>query len=327
MNTVILCSRSEIKFNAVKNVFPYHKIITIESQSGIPEQPYGIDEILKGVNNRYSCSKDKGKDKKDQLVISIENGIIRDNESLYDIGIVKIWYKDVEHISYTKMVPIPNYYDFNPNITWGKKCSVYDYNIKHDNPHKIYNLDRIELLKDAIVICNNSICEKYKYKCLYDLSYYPFKGISKFYDITDILYDPDLLTFVIDKLVELIDSDTDYIAGIEARGFIFGPLVAQKLKKPFIMIRKAGKYPNSITSEEYETEYSKDSICISSSLEYKNKKIVLVDDIVATGGTFRQSKRLLESQGAIVANCVAIIDLKSVPTKQDVKYSVVIALD
>lgn len=133
--------------------------------------------------------------------------------------------------------------------------------------------------------------------------YYPFNGIPRFYDISGILADPDIFKLCIDIFVERYASlQVDFIAGLDARGFVLGPPIALALKKPFMMIRKKGKLPNAVTSGKYFKEYASekadgDELCIPKSNIEPGKRVLVIDDLVATGGTLIAACDLMASVG------------------------------
>ena len=114
---------------------------------------------------------------------------------------------------------------------------------------------------------------------------FPEKGII-FRDVTSVLQDADGLKLAIDEMVKLLDGvDCDVIAGTESRGFIFGMPIAYLLNKPFVLVRKAGKLPCETISKTYDLEYGSATIEIHKDAIQKGQKVVLVDDLIATGGT------------------------------------------
>jgi len=101
------------------------------------------------------------------------------------------------------------------------------------------------------------------------------------------------------------------ILGMDARGFILGPPVALALNIPFIMIRKKGKMPNTISSEPYETEYgSREGVCLQRGAVGEGDKVVIIDDLVATGGTLASCATVVKSQGATIVECCCVVELK-----------------
>ncbi len=138
---------------------------------------------------------------------------------------------------------------------------------------------------------------------------FPKPGIV-FRDITTLLADAEAVRQVVDAFVERYkDDDIGVVVGIEARGFIFGPLVADRLGVGFALVRKPGKLPCETISETYELEYGTDTIEIHADAVAKGQKVLIVDDLLATGGTMAACCRLVEKLGAVVAACAFVIEL------------------
>ena len=144
------------------------------------------------------------------------------------------------------------------------------------------------------------------------IPYFPYKGIDRFYDITGFLRRPDIFQLVIDVFVERYRKMTfDFVGGIDARGFILGPPIALALKKPFFMIRKLGKLPNSISGARYTKEYAgEDGLCVPRGLLKKGDLVLLVDDLIATGGTLCAAVELIKQLGAEIVECTCVVELK-----------------
>lgn len=139
---------------------------------------------------------------------------------------------------------------------------------------------------------------------------WPKKNIS-FKDISPLLSDPICFTYIIDTLYSRYkDFDFDKIVGIDARGFIFASALAYKLEKSFILARKKGKLPPPTLSKSYDLEYGKASLEIKKNLLKKKDKILIVDDVIATGGTFNATKELLEKTGAKVIESAFLLDIR-----------------
>lgn len=138
---------------------------------------------------------------------------------------------------------------------------------------------------------------------------FPKKGIS-FKDITTLLSDSEILRETIDVLCDKVkDLDFDYIVGIEARGFLLGVPMAYKLNKGFVPIRKPGKLPGKIIKKEYDLEYGKNVVEIDSDSLKKGDRVLLIDDLLATGGTARAALELVEATGAEVVCAGFLIEL------------------
>lgn len=138
---------------------------------------------------------------------------------------------------------------------------------------------------------------------------WPQPGVQ-FRDITPLIGDPKGLRVLIDLLVErYVGMKLDCIAGLDARGFIIGPIVAYELNVGFVPIRKIGKLPYKTVSETYKLEYGESTVEIHEDAVGQGDRVVIVDDLIATGGTMLAGKRLLERLGATVVEGAAIIDL------------------
>lgn len=141
-----------------------------------------------------------------------------------------------------------------------------------------------------------------------DIPDFPKPGIV-FKDISPLLADGDAFSASISQLACLMPKDTDAIVGIDARGFIFGAALAAQLGIGFVPVRKPGKLPAEVHSIEYELEYGFDVLEIHRDALSKGHKIVIVDDLLATGGTARATVDLVRQLGAEVAACLFVIEL------------------
>lgn len=138
---------------------------------------------------------------------------------------------------------------------------------------------------------------------------YPKKGIM-FRDITTLLTDARGFRRAVDELVQpLAGRKIDKVAGIEARGFILGGAIAHQLSVGFVPIRKKGKLPYKTLAESYELEYGVDEVEIHVDAVNKGERILLVDDLIATGGTAGAAIKLLERAGGEVVLCAFVVDL------------------
>ena len=138
---------------------------------------------------------------------------------------------------------------------------------------------------------------------------FPEKGII-FRDVTSVLQDAEGLKLAIDELKARLDGiECDIIAGTESRGFIFGMPLAYLLGKPFILVRKAGKLPCETVSKTYDLEYGSATIEIHKDAVKPGQKVVLVDDLIATGGTMKAAAELVEELGGEVVKMLFLIEL------------------
>lgn len=138
---------------------------------------------------------------------------------------------------------------------------------------------------------------------------FPKAGIQ-FYDITTLLKDSYGLRTTIDRLVECIDDpNIDTVIGIEARGFIFAPALAYRLKAGFVPVRKPKKLPAATESVSYELEYGTDTLEIHKDAIGKGNRVLIADDLLATGGTARAVVDLVERLGGTVAGLAFVVEL------------------
>lgn len=138
---------------------------------------------------------------------------------------------------------------------------------------------------------------------------FPEEGII-FRDITTVLQDAEGLKLAIDEMIGLLDGvDFDVIAGTESRGFIFGMPIAYALGKAFVPVRKKGKLPCETVSQTYDLEYGTATIEIHKDSIKPGQKVVLVDDLIATGGTIEAAAKLVEQLGGEVVKMIFLLEL------------------
>ena len=142
---------------------------------------------------------------------------------------------------------------------------------------------------------------------------YPKKGIL-FRDITTLIKDELAFSETIDKIVDRSKKvKFNKIAAIESRGFVFASAVSYQLKKPFILLRKKNKLPAEVHSIDFELEYGKATIEVHKDSIEKNEKILVIDDLIATGGTAEAAGKLIEISGGKVAGFIFVINLFDLP--------------
>ena len=138
---------------------------------------------------------------------------------------------------------------------------------------------------------------------------FPEPGII-FRDVTSILQDADGLKLAIDSLIQLLDGvDFDVVVGTESRGFIFGVPVAYALGKPFVPVRKKGKLPCETVSAKYDLEYGTAEIEMHKDSIKPGQKVVLIDDLIATGGTIEACTKLIEGLGGEIVKILFLMEL------------------
>ncbi len=138
---------------------------------------------------------------------------------------------------------------------------------------------------------------------------YPKKGIL-FRDITTLIKNAEAFKYTNDKIIELAKrTPFDKVAAIESRGFVFASTVSYQLKKPFILLRKKNKLPAEVHSIDFELEYGKATIEVHKDSINKNERILIIDDLIATGGTADAAAKLIEISGGKVAAFIFVINL------------------
>ena len=147
---------------------------------------------------------------------------------------------------------------------------------------------------------------------------FPEEGII-FRDVTSVLQDGEGLKLAIDSMQNLVkDLEFDVVAGAESRGFIFGTPIAYNLGKPFVLIRKKGKLPCETIEKEYELEYGTAVIEMHKDAIRPGQKVLLVDDLIATGGTTKAMIELVEDLGGIVVGILVLIELAGLRGRQKI---------
>lgn len=150
---------------------------------------------------------------------------------------------------------------------------------------------------------------------------FPKDGIL-FKDITTAIKEPKVYKAIIDSLAKLVkDLDFDYIAAIESRGYIIGAPLAYKLNKGLIIIRKPGKLPAEVVREDYSLEYGVDSLEMHKDAVKKGDKVLVVDDLLATGGTIKAACKLVKKVGADVVGCLFLLELVALSQKANLPAS------
>jgi adenine phosphoribosyltransferase len=141
-----------------------------------------------------------------------------------------------------------------------------------------------------------------------DIKDFPTEGIL-FKDITTLLQDGPSFRFVIDALAKRYTNGADIVVGIESRGFIFGGALAHQLNAGFVPVRKLGKLPAKTIQVEYELEYGRSALAIHEDAIQREQRVLIVDDVLATGGTMAATIRLVEQLGGNVVGIAFLIEL------------------
>lgn len=140
---------------------------------------------------------------------------------------------------------------------------------------------------------------------------FPKKGIL-FYDLAPLLASAEAWQYTVDKICEIVASlKPDLLAGIESRGFLISSAIATRMKLGSILIRKQGKTPGEVISYSYKLEYGKDTLEINKSVIEEGKKILILDDVLATGGTINASAELLKKANCTAIGAICVLELGS----------------
>ena len=148
---------------------------------------------------------------------------------------------------------------------------------------------------------------------------FPKEGIL-FRDVTSILNDPDGFHMAIDGLIDLVkDKDFDLVIGTESRGFLFGAPVAYALHKGFVLARKKGKLPRETVSESYDLEYGQATLEMHKDSIKPGQKVVLIDDLIATGGTTEAVVKMVEQLGGEIVKVAFVMELAGLKGREKLK--------
>ena len=148
---------------------------------------------------------------------------------------------------------------------------------------------------------------------------YPKKGIL-FRDITTLIKSPEAFKYTNDKIIEISKKiDFDKVSAIESRGFVFASTISYLLNKPFILLRKKNKLPAETHSVDFELEYGEATIEVHKDSISKGEKILVIDDLIATGGTADAAAKLIEMSGGTVAAFIFVINLFDLPGEKRLK--------
>ncbi len=152
-----------------------------------------------------------------------------------------------------------------------------------------------------------------------DIKDFPTEGIL-FKDITTLLKDPPAFRYVIDHLASRYqEAGVEVVVGIESRGFIFGGALAHQLRAGFVPVRKLGKLPGKTIEVEYELEYGRDALAIHEDAIKAGQKVLVVDDLLATGGTMAATLRLIEQLGGRVVGVAFMIELAFLKGREKIR--------
>ena len=185
------------------------------------------------------------------------------------------------------------------------------------------------LVRDVLKNILSSVMNEYSLikKSIRKIPDFPVTGVM-FRDVTTLMKDKEAFRASCNNL-ELSAKDFpdfEYIAGIESRGFVFGSVLAYRMERGFVLVRKPGKLPAEVLSMEYELEYGIDSIEIHVDALEKGASYLVVDDLLATGGTAEAACKLIESGGGIVVGCLFLVELPDLRGRQKLRNRKVVSI-
>ncbi len=155
---------------------------------------------------------------------------------------------------------------------------------------------------------------------------WPVKGVM-FRDITTLLQDPEAFQEAINRFYERYkDEKIDKVVGIDARGFIFGAVLAYQLKVGFVLVRKKGKLPYKTIEAQYSLEYGTSAIEIHEDAIQTGDRVLIMDDLIATGGTVAATAKLVEKLGGEIVECAFLINLPDLKGSEKIKHYALFAL-
>jgi len=335
MLKVILTSESPLKTTVVRDALKSSLCddyeITFVNTDNVkkPPQPVNDGTLTSSLKRIIHVQKYLNPGDK-YIIISIENGIYTDSQTssgISDICLVVLVSHDgfsVSHKSYEIDLPVKYY---NEAVI----ATSQDYDLKHlglsvtagEMIHREFNdvdpknwmkdpkfgsHDRYHQIMDPLTKCISDYKRHLLKSNILYFDNFPKPGV-RFKDLSGILQDPILLHYLVDCLVERVTKEfkgtnIDKIVGLDSRGFIVGPILAYRLGAGFVMARKHGKLPAKALTVEYGTEYSKDSIEIMPDVIKPSENVIIVDDLVATGGSLDAAKQLIQGvKGNIIGTC------------------------
>lgn len=308
-------------------------LIAVKTKPEVPEQPIGYATGLKGARNRIKnipLDKIEGTD----YLVSVENYIeYTEQHGWIDAGVVILIDRSLpveqEKIYLTKETAFPEEYfllakSLSPEneisieglpVTIGKAIAATypDRDIDPQNWHKekeFGGISRLDLIEDALFKTLHEEEINYIRSKLEFYKDFPKKGIE-FVDFFPIVRDAKALQLTLELFEKRFSPhDFDIIVGLESRGFILGAALAGKLNKGFVPVRKPGKLPGAIYEVTYEKEYGLDTLAISRTALKPNQKVLIIDDVIATGGSAKAAVELVRMAGGIPIGFASLLKVK-----------------
>ncbi len=328
--TIVIASQSIQKIAAVKESFdekfPDDTLLYIscKTDSLVSEQPVGFDSALQGARNRlYNLSEEI---LQADYIVSIENYIEQSpvTQRWYDKGLILLKQSSQEIILATKPVFIPDVYvqlaqqmsyeicecGYSTTVGAAIQQIFLDRPIDQHDWHReieFGGVSRQELLKDALGKALYAEELKFLKSLVVVYPDFPKPGIA-FANFLPILHNAQAFEMTIDLLAQRYkNKDISAIVGLESRGFILGAALAYKLGVSFVPVRKPGKLPGSIYSVTYQKEYGFDTLVISQDSLQSGQRVIIIDDLIATGGSARAAIELVNLAGGQSVEFVSLL--------------------
>lgn len=329
--TIVIASQSSQKIAAVKSAFEQKfadddcVYLSYATYSGIPEQPIGHACALQGAYNRL---RSVPKDIEADYIVVIENYIEKSlaTQRWYDKGLILVQHKSQEKVIETKPIFIPDVYvqlaqqlsqkicenGYTSTVGMAIQQSFHDRIIDPSNWHQepeFGGVSRQELLQDALFKFLYADELNFLKSCVLVYPDFPKVGIT-FANFLPIVHNGKAFQLMIDMLDQRYSTkNIDVIVGLESRGFILGAALAYKLGVPFVPIRKPGKLPGLIYSVDYQKEYGFDTLVIAQDALQVGQRVLIIDDLIATGGSARAAIELVQQTGGIPAEFISLLQV------------------
>lgn len=332
---VAITTESEIKKTAVQasfqNRFPdeYIEILEFKTDSDIPEQPIGYDVALRGVHNRIANLPENAIDGVD-YVVSIENYIEQSQSGAWkDIGLLLVINNATHEELISKTKPT------NFSVEYYKLAKKMSDSISHDGlsftvgkaiaqAHPEITIDpsdwqqesefggisRVDLLKESLFKTLHADEITFLNSLLVLYPDFPKPGVL-FKDFFPLLSDKEGLRTVIGLLGDYYrEKEIDFIVGLESRGFIIGAALAAEIGVGFVPVRKPGKLPGETYQITYQKEYGTDTLVISKTALFPGARVLIVDDLIATGGSAKAAIALVQMAGAVPVEFATLFEVR-----------------
>ena len=347
--SVLLCSDSKLKVEATKQFFASQQIsVTIETfncgDCGLPNQPicnYNTNGLCFAKERMNFCRKHKNFDEYD-YVVSIENVVDTSFEKDHAFALIYSRGNFGNGVSTGAQIPDPfmKKLKAQPDVVYANDRQGYSNHLMKGYDKEIGTLinefdpdinpknwiksmgcafDRVEQIIEALTKAFALFKEMYESKQELSLSFTKYPDFPKpgvlFEDMFPLFSDRNKLYMLVKNMAQTYAFDRiECVVGLESRGFVLGAVLAYELNTSFVPIRKAGKLPGEVIQVSYKKEYGSDTCEIAKNSIVKGTRVLIIDDLIATGGSMRAACDLVEKCGGVIVDCCI---LKNVPSLKD----------